>query len=536
LTPVRLKDIISAEFRGLCFMKGNDARISAIKRTSIGLHLDWWGFFFEREETSVRTDKLPSSFLIAAILLLSLILSNYAIAGTIQLPKTGQTISYYSGDDGEIQAGVDWPNPRFLDNSDGTVTDKLTGLIWTKNANPAGNYMAWLEALEYVKTLNTGGHTDWRLPNINELQSLIEYSQSNFALPQGYPFTNVQPIYWSSTSSAEFTSDAWTVGFSGDPDGNGVDDYGYVASTDKSYYYYVRAVRGGQCGSLGDSVICLPQTGQSSCYDSDGKSIDCAGTGQDGDIQAGVAWPKPRFVDNGDGTVTDNLTGLMWTANGTDEKTWQEALDWLKTLHMGGLTDWRLPNVNELRSLVDYTSSYPSLPHRNPFVYVQSDYYWSSTTYAYYTNHAWSVYFGDGYVSYHFKDDANYGQHVRAVRAGQVGGSAGTSTIFPTTTITTTTTTPTTTTTIQPTTTTTVPTNQCVAEAIYGKDSEETEMLREYRDKVLSKSTAGRQMIKTYYDLSPAVVEALQKNNTARASARRVLDSLMPAIRKKLKQ
>jgi hypothetical protein len=81
-----------------------------------------------------------------------------------------------------------------------------------------------------------------------------------------------------------------------------------------------------------------------------------------------------------------------------------------------------------------------------------------------------------------------------------------------------------------------VPDNPCAAEAIYGKDSEETELLREYRDKVLSKSASGRQMIKTYYELSPAVAEVLQQNETARTSARRVLDSLMPAIREKVKQ
>ncbi|MCX5903315.1 MAG: hypothetical protein NTV89_07545, partial [Proteobacteria bacterium] len=68
-----------------------------------------------------------------------------------------------------------------------------------------------------------------------------------------------------------------------------------------------------------------------------------------------------------------------------------------------------------------------------------------------------------------------------------------------------------------------------------GRDSEETELLREYRDKVLSKSATGRQMIKTYYELSPAVAEVLQKNDTARASARKVLDSLMPTIREKIK-
>jgi hypothetical protein len=84
------------------------------------------------------------------------------------------------------------------------------------------------------------------------------------------------------------------------------------------------------------------------------------------------------------------------------------------------------------------------------------------------------------------------------------------------------------------TTTTTIPSSPCAAESIYGEQSEQTELLREYRDNVLSKSATGRQMIKTYYELSPAVAEVLQKNTTARANARRVLDLLMPAIREKV--
>jgi len=60
-------------------------------------------------------------------------------------------------------------------------------------------------------------------------------------------------------------------------------------------------------------TVNLPRTGQTKCYDTYGTEISCAGTGQDGEIQAGVAWPEPRFTDNGDGTMTDTLTGLMWT-------------------------------------------------------------------------------------------------------------------------------------------------------------------------------------------------------------------------------
>ena len=75
-------------------------------------------------------------------------------------------------------------------------------------------------------------------------------------------------------------------------------------------------------------TVDLPRTGQTTCYDTDGNVILCEGTGEDGEIQAGLAWPKPRFTDNGDGTVTDNLTGLMWFKDGDclGNKTWPDVL------------------------------------------------------------------------------------------------------------------------------------------------------------------------------------------------------------------
>ena len=87
-------------------------------------------------------------------------------------------------------------------------------------------------------------------------------------------------------------------------------------------------------------------------------------TGDDGDLEKGVAWPSPRFTDNGNGTVTDNLTGLIWlkNANADGVKTWANALSYCNSLASGlaGLSDgsvagdWRLPNVKELHSLIDY--------------------------------------------------------------------------------------------------------------------------------------------------------------------------------------
>ena len=110
-------------------------------------------------------------------------------------------------------------------------------------------------------------------------------------------------------------------------------------------------------------TVQLPQTGQTKCYDTAGTEIACAGTGQDGEIRAGVAWPNPRFIDNMDGTISDKLTGLIWTKDaGTptegacigEIKTFQGALDYVKCLNSNsylGYVDWRLPNIKELSSV-----------------------------------------------------------------------------------------------------------------------------------------------------------------------------------------
>ena len=100
------------------------------------------------------------------------------------VPKTGQTTTYGTGDDGALQKGVAWPTPRFTDNNNGTVTDNLTELIWMKNANAFGT-KTWAEALTAANTavwhaagLKDGSKAgDWRLPNVRELQSLIDYGR-----------------------------------------------------------------------------------------------------------------------------------------------------------------------------------------------------------------------------------------------------------------------------------------------------------------------------------------------------------------------
>ncbi len=154
-------------------------------------------------------------------------------AGT---PQTGQTTTYTDGDDGDLQHGVAWPDPRFTDHGDGTVTDELTGLMWTRNANLGGR-KTWNAAIAYCNSLNHGGYSDWRLPNIQELQSLVDYGHYNPALPSGHPFTGVvSSSYWSGTTFASQTFYAWVVPFF----------YGFVGYLDKTYDFHVWPVRAGQ--------------------------------------------------------------------------------------------------------------------------------------------------------------------------------------------------------------------------------------------------------------------------------------------------
>lgn len=164
--------------------------------------------------------------------------------------------------------------------------------------------------------------------------------------------------------------------------------------------------------------VVLPRTGQYKCYNASGSEISCAGTGQDGSIQAGKPLPIPRFTDNSNGTVTDNLTGLVWLkdANCFGGKTWYNAPATANSLSSGvcGLTDgstagqWRLPNIVELESLVDAGRSYTVISTGHPFSAVQADFYWSSSTDASYIFAAWVVDMFDGTVSSINKSYSNY--------------------------------------------------------------------------------------------------------------------------------
>jgi uncharacterized membrane protein len=336
-----------------------------------------------------------------------------------------------TGEDGEYQSGftVD-PWPRFTDRGNGTVEDNLTGLVWLKSAGCLGG-KDWAEALSDANGLASGscGLTDgsragdWRLPNVKELESLIDFSHFDPALSTGHPFEGVQSnhYYWSSTSHTSPPDQAWLV----EPT-SGIVQVGAKGLEAQVWPVRARSLSLSQPGHHGRHARgghraaarlpdrkCqgVPASGQTDCWDEHGMPVDCAGTGQDGDGRAGfVVDPWPRFTDDGDGTVKDNLTGLVWLENADcfGARPWAEALSDANTLASGacGLTDgsvagdWRLPNIKELESLVDFNRSFPALSTGHPFDGVVADsdvYYWSSTTFTeHYPDVAWTLEFARG--------------------------------------------------------------------------------------------------------------------------------------------
>ena len=177
----------------------------------------------------------------------------------------------------------------------------------------------------------------------------------------------------------------------------------------------------------------LHQTGQTKCYDASGVEIACTGTGQDGELLAGVAWPVPRF-DLVGMTMTDKLTGLIWSVDADPAATagvpspmdWQHALDYIKTLNNQnylGYNDWRLPNLHELKSLLNYQvvpSSWFS--SQIGVLNAKAGYYWTSTTNTNKgkTASAWLVNMGTGVID--DVTDKNFGGRVWPVRGDDPGG------------------------------------------------------------------------------------------------------------------
>ncbi len=360
-----------------------------------------------------------------------MLLCAHAVWGATEPASTGQTSCYDvsgallptcagSGQTGDIRAGVFWAASRFTDNSNGTITDNLTGLVWLKDGacvtlqNTLGK---WVNAIDKARSLANGscGLSDsstvgqWRLPNLLELRSLFNEQQTNQAAwlnTQGFSNINAS-FYWSSTTTADGTGGAWVVSMgSGSVDGYNKESEGFK----------VWAVR--------DQISFpakLSATGQTVSYR----------TGDDGNLKKGVVWPTPRFIDNSISsasnlTVTDDLTGLTWAKSGNlapGTKTWQGALDYIKTLNTNsylGNSDWRLPNSNELITLINRgRSDTASWLNTQGFSNVigNYNYYWSSGTYVGSPNFAWVVDMTIGSIGYFSKSES---YHVWPLRGGQL--------------------------------------------------------------------------------------------------------------------
>ncbi len=216
--------------------------------------------------------------------------------------------------------------------------------------------------------------------------------------------------------------------YAGSPSGNGdVNGSGKIDIADAIYllgYLFANGpepevIESAACDSCcpPPSGGALPATGQTRCFNQGGGSVACNNSdtpGQDGSYQKGYPTAS-RFVDNRDGTVTDSCTGLMWqmeTAPGT--YMWDGALRYCEGLTLAGHDDWRLPNIRELQSIVDYGRWGPSMDPVFVDIGPVDGWYWSSSTGVNYPDFAWSVLFHDGSV-----DDGNKGYDgyfVRAVR------------------------------------------------------------------------------------------------------------------------
>lgn len=346
----------------------------------------------------------------------------------VSLAATGQQTSYASGDDGALHKGLAWPQARFTDNQNGTVTDNLTGLIWLKNASCFAPDN-WPTALADANQLASGacGLSDgsaagqWRLPNVNELESVVDVSASNPAVTPGSPFANVAGIvYW--TSTGYFGGDkgsptAWAISMS---DGRYINDgVQNVKSVSKDGIWAVRGIGSGAGRLQATGLFQPPLT-----------------AGDDGSLQMGIGLISPRFIDNGNGTITDTMTGLVWLKKADCiQGNWTTAVAAAAQLASGqcGLTDgsaagnWRMPNRNEMQSLADRDQNNEA--DAFDFTYLNLDgtvyqaaiftnfigyqYYWTSTTDASDTTQAWTVFSCDYGVYDTPKSDTGYTLAVR---------------------------------------------------------------------------------------------------------------------------
>lgn len=291
---------------------------------------------------------------------------------TFVLTDTGQDV-FYDADGNEIStpsedddyygqdAQFTGKSSSFQDNGDGTVTDLNTGLMWQQT--PDFERHNYYDAFDYVKNLEDGGYTDWRLPTIKELYSLLnsngELDPTNTSSSQPYLYDEYFDFeydenvpyagqYWSSTKYVK--GGLQTDNIEGAFGFNFAD--GHIKSYETGLYF------DGSSGVNDPGCFVRAVRGEENVY--------------------GVN----DFVDNNDGTVTDNATELMWQqVDDGNTYNWKEALALAAESELAGYTDWRLPNTKELQSIIDYEKATIPAIDENYFTCTDDDsWFWTSTT------------------------------------------------------------------------------------------------------------------------------------------------------------
>ncbi|MCP3940595.1 MAG: DUF1566 domain-containing protein [Desulfobacteraceae bacterium] len=286
----------------------------------------------------------------------------------IVYPEPGQ--SFY-GQDAEYEGDV----PSYRDNGDGTVTDLNTGLMWSKIVDKKKK--SFIEAKKIAQRMTLGGNSDWRVPNIKELYSLMDFrgyagfSRGGFS--NGVP-TNAIPFI----NTDYFDFEYGDVG-----EGERYIDAQWLSSTK-----YVSTTMNGDETLFGVNFADgrIKGYGYHRPKSSREKKFHAR-------YVRGKAYGENDFADNGDGTVTDRTTGFIWMQKDSGRgMNWKDALEYAENLVYAGYDDWRLPDAKELQYIVDYSRSPDTTgsPAIDPIYQTTSivneagkkdyPYYWTSTT------------------------------------------------------------------------------------------------------------------------------------------------------------
>jgi hypothetical protein len=256
------------------------------------------------------------------------------LAATYPIVDTGQALAYdkQAGQDAHYSANA----PSYKVNGDGTVSDLVTKLMWTQDP---GKKMTFSDAQKKAATCRVGGYSDWRLPTIKELYSLIQLNG-----------TDPDPMSTDTSALKPFIDDSvFKFTYGQEEDGDRIIDSQFATSTK-----YVSTTMRGAETMFGVNFA----DGRIKGYGLE----DPRGRGEKTFyvlyVRGASDYGINQFKDNGDGTITDEATGLTWMkADSGKGLNWPSALEYAENLEMAGHDDWRLPNAKELQSIIDYSRS-----------------------------------------------------------------------------------------------------------------------------------------------------------------------------------